>query len=329
MLNDISMFKMLGFSSVVCKNSKQQWLVETNKQTGIINFPKFKVDSQENFVSVIQTEMFKIFGSEMNITGVLRVEYNIKDDSQELTAIFYMDNIKSEEILETTEVKHNYKWIEKPEFEQSSLSVDYTRESHVYYWMKYVENGGIIYPLSCLQKEDNEIKLIAIEDLNQTDIVVTTCNYDKENILSSFEKSLNLEDETWFTQINARYYVNNVYDKKGNNLFQISCLRRNVSFIEDTLVLMNEASLLSKNANNETILHSLLYNVNDSKLVKLVITKILSYLNQEKVKKLIQLEDNSKISCQSLLNTLIMKSETGFLKEYILKQPILEKLLTS
>jgi len=157
---DRQFFHLQCMVTVVCQNSQDQWLLVKDPKTESLNFVTGQANPPEDFFKAGINRWKEQVGIDMLLIGVLKMEYSINAEHnfQRMRAIFYAKMPK-----ETKKVQ-NKKKFEKQVRKMSSQEIikEYEEggniDKEVYNWVKYVENKGMIYPLTMVAKEGLRIK---------------------------------------------------------------------------------------------------------------------------------------------------------------------------
>jgi ADP-ribose pyrophosphatase YjhB (NUDIX family) len=166
---DKQCFTMLGISLVACRNNEGKWLIIRETDNRGWWLPGGLVDPPETFKKAAIRETIEEAGVEVEIKGILRLEYNIeaKDNYQRMKVIYYAEPVsgnatpKSKADSESEEAK----WFTLKEIEELKSQKPGWRGPELYVWPKYVEDGGIIYPLGVMDYEGAEVKLLKVSDV--------------------------------------------------------------------------------------------------------------------------------------------------------------------
>jgi len=155
-------FKMLGISLVICRNHEGKWLAV--KECGNRGWwlPGGLVDPPENFFQAAIRETQEEAGIDVDLKGILRMEYNIQGDNyQRMKVIFYAEpkdpNQKPKSVPDAE--SDEARWVTLDELLKLKEGKPGWRAPELYEWGKYVEEGGDIYPLSILDYEGSKPKL--------------------------------------------------------------------------------------------------------------------------------------------------------------------------
>ena len=155
-------FQMLGISLVICRNKEGKWLAA--KEAGDRGWwlPGGLVDPPENFFQAAIRETVEEAGIDVELKGILRMEYNIKGENyQRMKVVFYAEpkdeNQKPKSIpdYESDEAR----WVTLEELLKLKGEKPGWRAPELYEWGKYIEEGGPIYPLSILDHEGSRVKV--------------------------------------------------------------------------------------------------------------------------------------------------------------------------
>lgn len=156
-------FSMLGIALVICRNAEGKWLCvkETDDRGWWV--AGGLVDPPESFFEAAIRETKEEGGIDVELKGILRVEFNIdpKHLHQRLKVVFYA------EPKDQKQAPKNFKDYESDEARYFTLKEIEElkdrepgwRASELYDWPKYIEEGGIIFPLGILTGEGSDVDL--------------------------------------------------------------------------------------------------------------------------------------------------------------------------
>jgi len=153
---------------VVCKNPKSgKWLAINDAKDQGWGFVAGLVDPPENFIDAGKREAKEEAGIDIEVKGILRMEYNDrepnvsthrmvlyaepKDPDQELKK---EADENSEKPLEETE---EAKWVSVEELLKLRDEKPGWRGTGLYDWIRYIERGGQIYPTSLFVSEETPV----------------------------------------------------------------------------------------------------------------------------------------------------------------------------
>jgi len=152
-------FQLKCSSFVICRNNQGKFLsVKETKNRGWW-FPGGKVDPPENFFQAAIREVREEAGIDIELKGILRTEYRIKDDFQKIRVIFYAEPKDEDQKPKSKADKDSLeaRWLTVEEIEALKDGTPGWRGSELYEWSKYVKEGGQIYPLSWLNPEGSPV----------------------------------------------------------------------------------------------------------------------------------------------------------------------------
>lgn len=148
-------FQLKCSSFVICRNKQGKFLaVKETKKRGWW-FPGGKVDPPENFFQAAIREAKEEAGIDIELKGILRTEYRIKDDFQKIRVIFYAEPKDENQKPKGNKDKHSIeaRWLTVEEISALKNGDPGWRGPELYEWANYGEKGGQIYPLSWLNQE--------------------------------------------------------------------------------------------------------------------------------------------------------------------------------
>lgn len=175
-------FQLKCSSFVICRNNQGKFLsVKETKNRGWW-FPGGKVDPPENFFQAAIREAKEEAGIDIDLKGILRTEYRIKDDFQKIRVIFYAEPTDQNQEPKSKADKHSLeaRWLTVEEIEALKNGTPGWRGSELYEWSQYVKEGGQIYPLSWLNQEGAPVG--AEVDTDQFELEVKKAKAKKEKL---------------------------------------------------------------------------------------------------------------------------------------------------
>lgn len=172
MEGDKQFFTLLGIALIVCRNSQGKWLaIKETKNRGWW-LPGGRVDPPESFFEAAIREVKEEAGIDVDLKGILRLEYNISDyrsPYQRFKVVFYAEpkdaNQPVKKIADSE--SEEARWVSIKELIELKKDGVGWRGPELYEWATYVEQSGMIWPLELLSKEGGKIKLIDKKDLKQ------------------------------------------------------------------------------------------------------------------------------------------------------------------
>ena len=135
---------------VVVRNKEGKWLVVNETKGRGWSLPGGHVDPPEAARVSATREVLEEAGIEVKITGILREEYkNYRCLFQKRRTIFYAEPVDDTQQPKTNSDEHSIcaKWVTLDELLQLREGKPGWRRPDLYYWGKYIEEGGTIYPL--------------------------------------------------------------------------------------------------------------------------------------------------------------------------------------
>ena len=159
-------FEMLGLSLVVCRNKEGKYLAVKESRNRGWWLAGGRVDPPESFFEAAIREAKEEAGIDIELKGILRIEYNIQEDHfQRIKVIFYSEpkdeNQKPKDFADSESELAEWKTLE--EIVALKDGEPGWRGPELYQWAKYLEEGGAIYPLSMLSLEGSEPEQIGKE----------------------------------------------------------------------------------------------------------------------------------------------------------------------
>jgi len=158
-------YEMLGLSLVICRNKEGKYLVVKEKRNRGWWVAGGKVDPPESFPEAAIREAKEEGGIDIELKGILKVCYTIQDTYfQRVKFIFYSEpkdeNQKPKDYAD--DESEEARWLSFEEIEDLQKKKE-CRGPELYEWAKYIEEGGIIYPLTLLGSEKESVKLVTKE----------------------------------------------------------------------------------------------------------------------------------------------------------------------
>ena len=160
---DGQLFHLQVMVTVACQNSEGKWLLTKDSETNKLNFIGGQANPPEDFFVAAINRFKEQVGYETLIIGMLKMGYSIHPEHhfQRMKAILYA---KVPEAPRTQAKKKIDKSLLKKVVYMSGKEImkEYEKggsdiEKEVYDWVNYVENKGMIYPLTVLTKEGAKV----------------------------------------------------------------------------------------------------------------------------------------------------------------------------
>ncbi|CAD8074195.1 unnamed protein product [Paramecium primaurelia] len=151
---------LLGISLVVCRNSKGQYLTILENGNQGWWLPGGLVDPPETFEQAAIRETKEEASIDVVLKGILRVENSLKPDQNHLRmrVIYYAEPIDENQIPKQKPDRETQqaRWVDYKDLPSYSQIGPGWRGKELLEWSKYIENGGVIMPLSffALEGED-------------------------------------------------------------------------------------------------------------------------------------------------------------------------------
>jgi len=161
-------FKMLGLTLVVVKNKEGKYLAVKEIANRGWWVAGGKVNPPESFHEAAIRETKEEGGIDIELKGILKVEYSIRNiTNQRIVVVFYAEpkdeNQKPKDTAD--DESEEARWLSLKEIEDLRDKPPGWRGYELYEWVKYVEEGGVIYPLSLLGMEGESVKLVKKEEV--------------------------------------------------------------------------------------------------------------------------------------------------------------------
>jgi len=143
-----------NFSIVVVRNKQGKFLAVNETRNRGWWLPAGKVEKGETFEEGAHRETLEESGIKINIKGILRVEHSMGSGFARMRVIYYAEPIddtppKTKPDKESLEAR----WVTLAELEALGHKLPGLRSDELLLWGRYLETGGIIYPLSIFAKE--------------------------------------------------------------------------------------------------------------------------------------------------------------------------------
>jgi 8-oxo-dGTP pyrophosphatase MutT (NUDIX family) len=148
------------FSLVICRHSDGKWLcVKETKNRGWWVAGGL-VNPGEDFYSAAIRETKEEAGININMKGILRIEYSIcGTQTARMRVIFFATSNENQPKQISDDESECACWLTLKEIENLATSKPGLRGSEIIDWPRYIEKGGVIAPLSFLCDEINPIVL--------------------------------------------------------------------------------------------------------------------------------------------------------------------------
>ncbi len=159
-------FKMLGLALVVIRNKEGKYLAVLEKRNRGWWLAGGKVDPPEDFHEAAVREAKEEAGLDIELKGVLRVEYKVVDMTSQRIKIIYYAEPKDENQKPKQEPDDESEMAKWMSLEEIMALVDGSpgwRGPELYQWAKYLDAGGAIYPLSMMSPEGSEPQQVGKE----------------------------------------------------------------------------------------------------------------------------------------------------------------------
>jgi 8-oxo-dGTP pyrophosphatase MutT (NUDIX family) len=157
-------FEMLGIALVIVRNAEGKWLCvkETDDRGWWV--AGGLVDPPESFQEAAIRETKEEGGIDVVLKGLLRMEYQIdkSDNYQRLKAIFYAEPKDQEQKPKDFKDSESdeAKYLTLKEIEGLAQGEPGWRGPELYEWPKYIEDGGVIFPLEVLDYEGSNVNIL-------------------------------------------------------------------------------------------------------------------------------------------------------------------------
>jgi 8-oxo-dGTP pyrophosphatase MutT (NUDIX family) len=195
------------FALVICRHTDGKWLcVKETKNRGWWVAGGL-VNPGEDFHTAALRECKEEAGININIKGILRIEYSVcGTQTARMRVIFFATSSDNQPKQISDEESECASWLSIKEIQSLSGSKPGLRGSEIIEWPTYIENGGIIAPLSFLCDEISPIVMNSSMLGNTTNnkgsnsslgnlLVVESSNHDKLFIDSLLENDVKLVNE--------------------------------------------------------------------------------------------------------------------------------------
>ena len=170
MSQDKQFFTMLGISLIVVRNHEGKWLAINETKNPGWWLPGGRVDPPEDFFTAAKRECKEEAGIDVELKGILRIEHNVQGKGYiRLKVVFYAEPIEKEPKLKDKPDSESLeaRWVTGDELLELDKKGVGWRGPELYNWATYIENKGVIWPLSILDEEGSDIKLSKIEDFDK------------------------------------------------------------------------------------------------------------------------------------------------------------------
>jgi len=163
----VQCFVMLGTVLVVCRNKDGKYLVVREGNNKGWGLPGGIVKPPDSFPKAALKIVAKETGLQVELKGILRMEYKIdpKDYFQRIKFVFltepiydqYPKNIADKNIEEA-------RWVSLKEIEELKTKAPGWKNSEISVWPHYLEDGGVVFPLSVLGDEGSDVPVVKINE---------------------------------------------------------------------------------------------------------------------------------------------------------------------
>ncbi|CAD8102234.1 unnamed protein product [Paramecium sonneborni] len=148
---------LLGISLVVCRNSKGQYLTILENGNQGWWLPGGLVDPPETFENAAIRETKEEASIDVVLKGILRVENSLKAEQNHLRVrvVYYAEPVNESQIPKQKPDKETQqaRWVDYKDLPSYSKNGPGWRGKELLEWSQYIENGGVIMPLSFFSQE--------------------------------------------------------------------------------------------------------------------------------------------------------------------------------
>lgn len=139
-----------AFALVVVRLGRRFLLVHERKHSQLWYLPAGRVDPGENIVAAAHRETLEEAGIPIDITGILRIEHTVQLDGSARLRVFFLAHPRDDTPPKQQPDKESLgaAWITLEELRKYALRGDEVEEI-----LRYVAQGGPVYPLSLLCNE--------------------------------------------------------------------------------------------------------------------------------------------------------------------------------
>lgn len=243
-----SEYKSVAIALVVCKNAEGKWLVVEETGNRGYNLPTGSVEDNESFHQGAIRETMEETGLDLKLTGILRVEYGLYPDYLRLKTVFFGVPKDEKQKLKTIPDKHSVQaiWMSKEELEQIGNNNQWRRCPELYDWACYLDNNGIIYPLTNMQEEGTATMFQDASSIKTTYSTKHSKAVLKVGLepINEFMLALEKSDESWFLRHGSKNSFNSFTDASGNTMLHLASLSKNRNFIQ-SCIFISESHILS------------------------------------------------------------------------------------
>ena len=301
-------FKMLGISLVICRHPDGKWLAVNECHNQGWWLPGGLVDPPESHYRAAVRETVEEAGIDVELKGILRVEYNIsKDNYQRVKVVFYAEpkdpnqKPKSKPDGESLEAR----WVTVQDLVELSKGKPGLRGPELYDWARYIEAGGVIYPLSVLSLESSENKLVSPTEITEMNKLIRgPSKYFDSKEISEFLTAMKENDDSWFFAPGADAKVETLVDENGNSLLGLAIRQKNAAFIKFALLQAKE-SLFWTNSTSQNLLMLAVENYFDQKVFKNILNVVRKVGNWFLISKLFEEKDKNGLTVKSYIDAKV------------------------
>ena len=310
-------FKLRGSVVVVCRNSEGKWLAVKHKETKTWQLIDGVVVPPESHLQTATRVTFEKTGIDIELKGILRIEYSItKGPIEHVKIVFYAEPESKNQIpnLEVNDYGYESQWISTSKV--TELLAQKSENQEMLQWIPYLENRGTIYPLLLLANESTKRVPISSKDVIKLNKELNpTKKYSDPQQLLEFLIALKENDDSWFFSQEAKFKSDALADEQGNSLLAIALKEKHPEFIK-MLLLISTESLFSMNSQGKNILMISMENYFDEQILLNLLKTIKKRAEPEQIKALLVHEDNTgKTVRDYALNNELHKEKLLYLIE--------------
>jgi len=295
---------MLGIALVICRHPNGKWLAVNECGGQGWWLPGGLVDPPESHYRAAVRETIEEAGIDVDLKGVLRVEYKVsKGNYQRVKVVFYAEpkdpnqKPKSKPDSESLEAR----WVSVQDLVDLSKQKPGLRGPELYDWARYIEAGGVIYPLSVLSLESAGQTLVTPNEVTEFNKTLRTQSklVDSKEV-TGFLQAMKEGQDSWFFSKEAKTKIDTIVDDNGNSLLGLALAKKNADFIKLLLVQVKQ-SLFWTNALGQNILMVALENYFDEKVFKNLLNVVNNEGNMFLINKLLEDQDKNGLKVKDYI----------------------------
>lgn len=279
--------KSAGFSLVVVRHPDGKWLVVEETRNRGFWLPGGTVEPGEPFNDAAVRETKEEAGIDVELVGVLRVEYSLQFRYIRLKTIYFAipkdPKQKPKEIPDEESLRAL--WCDENELADLEKK-DLWRGPELLYWSSYLNRGGVIYPVDMMLNEGaivtfhklNDVRTSYLQNLSPRKLEVN------QVAITKFLQALEESNESWFLLKETKKIFNSVCEKSGNTMLHLASRSKSTSFIKSCIFISEAAVLSAKNEAGQTAVSLWKQEGIDSSLLTLLTQRIKSKLDCSTIK---------------------------------------------